>query len=133
MGARSGAGAFLAGALVTLAGSAAAAVVVAVVTVAAPGTVLGAGFFWTSAAFSVVLHGALGLSGARVAVRRLRDGAPRRLRTAACAGPVVTTCVIQLGVLAEGEAAVALAAIGVACAGAALGAWTGGRRARRAV
>lgn len=133
MGARSGVGAFLAGALVTLAGSAAAAVVVAVITVVAPGTATGAGFFWTSAAFSVLLHGALGLMGARVAVRRLRDEVPQRLLVVACAGPVMAACVTQLGVLAEGEAAVALSAIGVACAGAGLGAWTATRRARRAV
>lgn len=131
MGARSRIGAFLLGALVTFAGSAAAAIVVAVI-VAASGTARGAGFFWTSAAFSVLLHGALGLLGARMAVRRLREAMPGRFALVACAGPVAATCVMQLGVFAQGEAVIALLAIGAACGGAAVGAGTAVRRERQA-
>ncbi|MEU6039257.1 hypothetical protein ABZ801_28030 [Actinomadura sp. NPDC047616] len=135
MRSRSGLGAVLLGGLVTLAGAAAAAAAVTVVAVAAPGVAEGPGFYWTSSAVAVTLHGALGLAGGRIAARRLdggRGGGAVRFHLLVCAGPVLATVVTQSGALGDGRAAVALAAVCAACGGALTGGWSIARRSRLA-
>ncbi|WP_030172707.1 hypothetical protein [Spirillospora albida] len=117
---RTGVGAVLLGGLVTLAGTLAAAVLVTLVVIAAPGLTGSVTFLWVSVAAAALLQGVLGFLAARFATRRLAATGVR-VACLACAGPFAASLLTQAGVAAEGRPEWALLVVGAALAGSVTG------------
>jgi hypothetical protein len=127
--------AFFRGALIMLAGTAAAALVTSFVIAGSGDSAGSAGFVWASVVIAVVLHGLLGHVGARVAARRLRGahGVGVAGGAIACAGPVLVSLVSQTGAIAATGDVIHLAPSCAALLGASLGAVLADREGERSL
>lgn len=103
MNVRTGIGAVLSGALISLAGTLAAALLVVILVVSVPDLGASETFFWASVAAAILLQSALAFAGTRFATRRLAGASGWRAACLACAGPVAMSLLTQAGIAAEGR------------------------------
>ncbi|WP_067824714.1 hypothetical protein [Actinomadura kijaniata] len=121
------------GFLLSLGGSAVAALLLVPLVAADPASARSAAFGWGTTAAAALLHAVLGWLGARVAARRLAgvDLSAGAAACLACAGPVLAALVTQVGVASQGGLGASLLVESGAVVGAVAGfctLWFGRRR-----